>query len=147
MNKKAVLAFFFVLIALSSSSLWAKGAKVTIDVSLSKNTLVVTKASRLGTATLNGAIIPVVQGSIHTGTFQPTQTFERYWTYNGSTTLQHVIRFGRNGNIRTSRMFKSWQASGTPAAGSIVLDPDLGMLLFDTVRKYGVANTLIRISK
>ena len=142
-------SFFLLALAAFGGALWAAPvgarAKVVITIDLTKSQFSIVKASRLGTQVLNGPIIPVHPGSVHLGQFRMTKTYQKYWTRNGSVTLQNVIRFGHNGIIRSSSMFNEWRASKRPATGSIVVDADLGLILYHTVKTFGPGQTIIHI--
>jgi hypothetical protein len=140
------LVFVFLALLCAPALAAPVAPKVIVTINLTTSTFHVRKASRFGTQELDGKIIPVAPGSVHTGTFRPTVTYQRYWTDKGSVILTNVVKFGRNGSIRSSRMFNEWLASRRPATGAIVLNADVGGLLYHTIKTYGVSRTVIHIT-
>lgn len=144
------LAFLFLslLIALGSSAqTFARPmGKVTILITLSTNTVQVIKVNAKGKKfELNGEILPAMGQSLHTGRFRPSKIFERFRTINGNATLENVVFFDGHRTLRTSRLFARMKQEGRRVSGQIVLEPELGSIVFDTIHQYGLANTEIRI--
>jgi hypothetical protein len=132
-------------LALHASCGWAAAPKVVITVSLSRSTLTIQKVTRHGQRKLLAPIVPVVKGSLRPGTYYPRQLFSNYRTPSGTAVLHNVVRFGRDATIRTSPYFDGWVGSRRPTTHAVVLEPATGRILYDTVKAYGLANTVIQI--
>ncbi len=120
-------------------------SKVIISVTLSTGAVQVTKFNAKGKFELQGQILPVMGQSLHTGNFKPLKMRERFRSQNGNVMLENVILFDGNRTLRTSRLFERMKLEGRRVSGAIVLEPELGSLVFSTIRQYGLKNTQIRI--
>lgn len=124
-----------------------KIGRIVITVDLSQNKLWLDKYTNRGNFRLEGATLPVVPESIHTGHYRPTKIYNRFRTHHGNTFLENLLFFDGAHTIRTTRLFKEMLKGQRPASGQVVLEADFGQILYDTVNDYGTKQTEIRIRK
>jgi hypothetical protein len=119
--------------------------RIEITIDLARHTLQIDKATSRGQFHLTGWTLPVVNGSLHPGVYHPTQLWHRYRTVNGNAYLENVIFFDGARAIRTTRLFNRLKQEGRPVSGQVVLEADLGMIIYQTVQAYGRNQTVIRV--
>lgn len=119
--------------------------KLVVTISLSKQTMWISKRTGKKLMHVAARTLPVVKGTMRLGTFKPDKMRERFQSAHGNVYLENVIRFDHNKQIRSSRHFAEWQISKRPAARVVVLEPETGSLLYTTIMKVGMDKTQIRI--
>jgi hypothetical protein len=125
-----------------------KRGKIVITVDLRSQKIWVDKyGARKDVLRVDGVTLPIVKPSIHAGRFRPSKIYNRFRTIGGNTYLENVIFFDGSHSIRTTRLFSEMLKAGRPVAGQVILEPDFGQIVFETVRAYGVGQTEIRIRK
>lgn len=142
---RLLLAFFLFF----SAQAFAFNNKVFLTVSLSKNIATLTKITPKGERMeLRGWILPARPESLRLNQpFRPQEMREQFRSRGGNATLENLILFDNNKALRTSRMFRKMWSSGRKVSGFIVMEPEFGSIVFDTIRTYGVDKTVITINK
>ncbi len=120
-------------------------AKLIVTVSLSKNSVTIQKNTKKSKSYLTAWIIPIAKGSIKPGIYKLERMTDRYKSQGGNVILENVVRTDGHFNLRTTRMFKEWRESGRPAVHTIVMDAETGSLLFTTINRLGLENTILRV--
>lgn len=135
------------LILFTSASAFASENKVFLTVSLSKNSATLTKITPQGRRLeLHGWILPVRAESLRLRQpFRPQQMRDRFKSKFGNAVLTDVILFDNNKTLRTSKLFRKMWAAGSKVSGSIVMEPEFGSIVFDTIETYGMDKTVITI--
>lgn len=143
------IALLLALFLFTSSQAFAFNNKVFLTVSLSKNSATLTKITPKGKRMeIHGWILPVRQESMRLSQpFRPQQMRDRFQSRGGNVILENVVSFDNNKTLRTSRMFEKMRVSGRKISGSIVMEPEFGSIVFDTIRTYGMDKTVITIIK
>lgn len=121
----------------------SRPTQVIIEIDLSERQLHVEKRTGGRRQELAGPILAVNAPSMRTGRFRPTRLYQRFKTVSGNTYLENVIFFDGARAIRTTRLFDRLQRQDQRITGGIVLEPDFGSLLYDTVERYGPKNTTV----
>jgi hypothetical protein len=141
---RAVFAFLLIL----STPAFAANNKVFLTVSLSLKSAVLVKITPKGKRMeLRGEILPTNATSMHLSVFRPLKMRERFQSQGGNVILKDVVLFDRNKTLRTSKLFARMKAEGQRVSGSIVMEPEFGSIVFDTIRTYGLNKTVITIAK
>jgi hypothetical protein len=141
---RALFAFLLIF----STPAFASNNKVFLTVSLSMNSAVLVKITPKGKRMeLRGEILPTNTASMHLSVFRPLKMRERFQSQGGNVMLKDVVLFDRNKTLRTSKLFARMKAEGQRVSGSIVMEPEFGSIVFDTIRTYGLNKTVITIAK
>jgi len=125
----------------------AAGTRIVIQVDTNAGAVRVDKVRHNTTKHIQGRSLPIVKDSWKAGWYRPIRLERKFRTVNGNTYLENVIFLAGSRTIRTSRYFNRIAADKTPVSGTVVLEPDFGSILFETVSRYGTANTWIHIRK
>ncbi len=139
------------LLAFATGSALAAPTTIVITVDINRQRLWVEKVKgktvKRERLLINDRILPINKDSLHAGTFRPTRTISSYRSSNGNANLENIVFLDGGRSIRTTRHFDQVLRAGGQPSGSILLQPDFGRLLFQTVKRYGTHNTIIRIVK
>ncbi|MBX3021488.1 MAG: hypothetical protein KF799_07390 [Bdellovibrionales bacterium] len=125
----------------------AMGTKVIIQVDLSARMLRVEKLSGNTKKHLDSRTLPVVKDSMKAGWHRPSSVKQVYRPTRNGTYLENMISFNGSRSLRSSRYFEQMATDKVQTSGTIIVEPDFGMILFDTVKRYGTSNTWIYIRK
>lgn len=134
--RTALVSLLTMLTAFAAGAAKPARDRVIIDVDLTKSVVRVTKYHGKTKATsIADQALPVVPGSIKRGWYR-----SRAGRVNN---LENAIFFGKMRTIRTTSHFAEMRAAGRPVAGSVVLPPDFGGLVFSALTRSGEA--LVRV--
>lgn len=142
--------FLLALVMFAAGFANAREAKVNVLIDLSSKSVLIEKINKRGKRfVINGEIIPVAPGTIQPGVYRPKKMVGRFRTLNGNTYVENLIYFADNRALRTTRMFSTWRQSGRPSNASVVMEAEVGSILYDTIRdkEYGLRNTRIEIRR
>lgn len=125
----------------------ATGTRVIIQVDTTAGAIRVDKVHNGKSKHIESRTLPIVKDSWKAGWYRPIRLERKFRTHHGNVYLKDVIFLAGSRTIRTSRHFDQIAAAKTPVAGAIVLPPDFGSIVYDTVDRFGTSNTWIQIRK
>lgn len=149
-TRMRVLIFSLILLTAASVGHGAPAphdTKVLIQIDRNHQVLRVEKIRGKSRRHINGQTLPVVKESLQPGWYRPSRIKQHFRSINGNVYLENVIFFDGNRTIRTTRLYKQMLREQNRIAGSVVLEPDFGQILFETVKRYGMSNTWIYVRK
>lgn len=88
---------------------------------------------------------PILAASLRPGIYHPTKVYRRYRAADGNASLENLVEFDHTRSIRSSRMFDQLRENNQSTAGAVIVEPELGTILAQTIHQYGVGNTVIEV--
>ena len=113
--------------------------RVVIDVDLTRHVVCVDKyEGRRRPVRIFDEALPIVEGTVKPGVYRPRR--------GRAAGLENVVFFAGSRSLRTSLHYPEMKAAGTAVAGSVVLSPDFGGLLFSTLSRPGTL-AMVRVHR